>query len=98
MATTYAQAGVDIEAGDAFVRDIRKAVRSTFTKGVLRDIGAFGAFYDARFKGYTSPVLVSSVDGVGTKLLVARMANRHDTVGQDPVSYTHLTLPTILLV
>ena len=87
MATTYAQAGVDIEAGDAFVRDIKKAVRSTFTRGVLRDIGAFGAFYDARFKGYRSPVLVSSVDGVGTKLLVARMANKHDTVGQDLVNH-----------
>ena len=87
MATTYAQAGVDIEAGDKFVRDIKKAVRSTFTKGVLRDIGAFGAFYDARFKGYRSPVLVSSVDGVGTKLLVARMANKHDTVGQDLVNH-----------
>jgi phosphoribosylformylglycinamidine cyclo-ligase len=87
VATTYAQAGVDIEAGDAFVRDIKKAVRSTFTKGVLRDIGAFGAFYDARFKGYRSPVLVSSVDGVGTKLLVARMANTHDTVGQDLVNH-----------
>lgn len=87
MATTYAQAGVNIEAGDAFVRDIKKAVRSTFTKGVLRDIGAFGAFYDARFKGYRSPVLVSSVDGVGTKLLVARMANKHDTVGQDLVNH-----------
>ena len=87
MATTYAQAGVNIEAGDAFVRDIKKAVRSTFTKGVLQDIGAFGAFYDARFKGYRSPVLVSSVDGVGTKLLVARMANKHDTVGQDLVNH-----------
>jgi phosphoribosylformylglycinamidine cyclo-ligase len=87
VATTYAQAGVNIEAGDAFVHDIKKAVRSTFTRGVLRDIGAFGAFYDARFRGYRSPVLVSSVDGVGTKLLVARMANKHDTVGQDLVNH-----------
>jgi len=87
VVTTYAQAGVDIDAGDTFVRDIKKAVRSTFTRGVLRDIGAFGAFYDARFRGYRSPVLVSSVDGVGTKLLVARMADRHDTVGQDLVNH-----------
>jgi phosphoribosylformylglycinamidine cyclo-ligase len=87
MATTYAQSGVDIATGDEFVRRIKKSVRTTFTPGVLRDIGAFGAFYDARFKGMKSPVLVSSVDGVGTKLLVARLAGRHDTVGQDLVNH-----------
>jgi phosphoribosylformylglycinamidine cyclo-ligase len=87
MATTYAQAGVDIAAGEEFVRRIKKSVRTTFTPAVLRDIGAFGAFYDARFKRLKSPVLVSSVDGVGTKLLVARLASRHDTVGQDLVNH-----------
>jgi phosphoribosylformylglycinamidine cyclo-ligase len=87
MATTYAQAGVDIAAGDEFVKRIKTSVRSTFTPAVLRDIGAFGAFYDARFRRMKSPVLVSSVDGVGTKLLVARMAGRHDTVGQDLVNH-----------
>lgn len=87
VAITYAQAGVSIAAGDAFVRRIKKDVRSTFTKRVLRDIGAFGSFVDARFPGYRSPVLVSSVDGVGTKLLVARMAGKHDTVGQDLVNH-----------
>ena len=87
MAITYAQAGVSIAAGDAFVRRIKKDVRSTFTSRVLRDIGAFGSFVDARFPGYRSPVLVSSVDGVGTKLLVARMAGKYDTVGQDLVNH-----------
>jgi phosphoribosylformylglycinamidine cyclo-ligase len=87
MATTYAQAGVNIAAGDEFIKRIKTSVRSTFTPAVLRDIGAFGAFYDARFKRMKSPVLVSSVDGVGTKLLVARMAGRHDTVGQDLVNH-----------
>jgi phosphoribosylformylglycinamidine cyclo-ligase len=87
VAITYAQAGVSIAAGDAFVRRIKKDVRSTFTARVLRDIGAFGSFVDARFPGYKSPVLVSSVDGVGTKLLVARMAGKHDTVGQDLVNH-----------
>lgn len=87
MAITYAQAGVSIAAGDAFVHRIKKDVRSTFTPRVLRDIGAFGSFFDARFPGYTSPVLVSSVDGVGTKLLVARMAKKYDTVGQDLVNH-----------
>jgi phosphoribosylformylglycinamidine cyclo-ligase len=87
MATTYAQAGVDIAAGEEFVRRIKKSVRSTFTPAVLRDIGAFGAFFDARFPRLKSPVLVSSVDGVGTKLMVARLAGRHDTVGQDLVNH-----------
>ncbi len=87
MATTYAQAGVDIAAGNEFVRRIKRSVRSTFTPAVLRDIGTFGAFYDARFPRVKSPVLVSSVDGVGTKLLVARLAGRHDTVGQDLVNH-----------
>ena len=87
MAITYAQAGVSIAAGDAFVRRIKKDVRSTFTPRVLRDIGAFGSFVDARFPGYKAPVLVSSVDGVGTKLLVARLAGKHDTVGQDLVNH-----------
>jgi phosphoribosylformylglycinamidine cyclo-ligase len=84
---TYADAGVSISEGERFVRQIRKSVRSTFRKGVLSDIGGFGAFFDARFQGMKSPVLVSSVDGVGTKLLVARMMNRYDTVGQDLVNH-----------
>jgi phosphoribosylformylglycinamidine cyclo-ligase len=87
MATTYAQAGVDIAAGNEFIRRIKRSVRSTFTPAVLRDIGTFGAFYDARFPRLKSPVLVSSVDGVGTKLMVARLAGRHDTVGQDLVNH-----------
>ena len=87
MPMTYARAGVSINAGDDLVRGIRKRVRSTFSPAVLRDIGAFGAFFDARFPGYRSPVLVSSVDGVGTKLLVAKLAGKHDTVGQDLVNH-----------
>ncbi|MFN0158792.1 MAG: phosphoribosylformylglycinamidine cyclo-ligase [Bacteroidota bacterium] len=84
---TYADAGVDISKADGFVRHIKKAVRSTYSKSVLSDIGAFGGFYDARFKGLKSPVLVSSVDGVGTKLKVAQLLDRHDTVGQDLVNH-----------
>src|SRR5690606_720036 len=59
----------------------------TFTPGVLTDIGAFGAFFAPDFSAYTDPVLVSSVDGVGTKLKVAFAAGRHDTVGQDLVNH-----------
>ncbi len=87
MQQTYAQAGVDIEKGDRLVDHIKRSVRSTFSKDVLGGIGAFGAFYDARFKKYKSPVLVSSVDGVGTKLMIAHMMNKHDTVGQDLVNH-----------
>lgn len=87
MTTTYAQAGVSISEGDRFVKEIRSLVRSTYRKGVLGDIGSFGAFFDGTFKGMKSPVLVSSVDGVGTKLLVAQMMNKHDTVGEDLVNH-----------
>jgi phosphoribosylformylglycinamidine cyclo-ligase len=84
---TYTDAGVSISEGERFVRQIRRSVRSTFRRGVLSDIGGFGAFFDARFQGMKSPVLVSSVDGVGTKLLVAQMMKTYDTVGQDLVNH-----------
>jgi phosphoribosylformylglycinamidine cyclo-ligase len=87
VATTYSQAGVSIDTADMFVSHIKKSVRSTHTKGVLNEIGLFGAFFDARFRKYRSPVLVSSVDGVGTKLLVAQMMGKHDTVGSDLVNH-----------
>ena len=85
--TTYKTSGVDIDAGEELVRRIKKPVRSTFNRNVLADIGLFGAFYRARFDGIRRPVLVSSVDGVGTKLKVAFTLNRHDTVGQDLVNH-----------
>ncbi len=87
MGKTYERAGVDIEAGDEFLRRIRSKVRSTFSPAVLADIGAFGAFYEGKFAGMSEPVLVSSVDGVGTKLKVAFLMDRHDTVGQDLVNH-----------
>jgi phosphoribosylformylglycinamidine cyclo-ligase len=85
--STYAASGVDIEKGEELVNHIKSSVASTFTSRVLRGIGLFGAFYRADFKGYRTPVLVSSVDGVGTKLLIAQMMGRHDTVGQDLVNH-----------
>lgn len=85
--TTYREAGVDIEAGDEAVRRIGPMVRETFTPGVLADIGAFGSFFELDLSGYEAPVLVSSIDGVGTKLKVAVRANQHDTVGQDLVNH-----------
>lgn len=85
--TTYKDSGVDIDSGEELVRRIKKPVRSTFNKDVLADIGLFGAFYRAKFKGIRRPVLVSSVDGVGTKLKIATAMNKHDTVGQDLVNH-----------
>ncbi|HET6567770.1 MAG TPA: phosphoribosylformylglycinamidine cyclo-ligase [Rhodothermales bacterium] len=84
---TYREAGVDIDAGEETVRRIKPIVRETFTPGVLTDIGAFGAFFEPPIGSYLNPVLVSSVDGVGTKLKVAFRSNRHDTVGQDLVNH-----------
>jgi len=85
--TNYREAGVDIEVGNQVVKDIKPLVRKTFTPQVLTDIGAFGAFYQPDFSEYRQPVLVSSVDGVGTKLKVAFLTNRHNTVGQDLVNH-----------
>lgn len=84
---TYRDAGVDIAKGDNLVEHIKGAVKSTFSRAVLGGVGSFGAFYDARFRGYRAPVLVSSVDGVGTKLKVAQMMGEHGTVGQDLVNH-----------
>lgn len=85
--TTYREAGVDIDAGDETVRRIKPLVRGTFTPGVLADIGAFGGFFELDLNHYQNPVLVSSIDGVGTKLKVAFRMDIHDTVGQDLVNH-----------
>jgi phosphoribosylformylglycinamidine cyclo-ligase len=84
---TYKDAGVDIDASNAAKKRIRDLARKTFTPGVLSDIGAFGGMYACDFGGMKSPVLVSSTDGVGTKLKIAVMMNRHNTVGADLVNH-----------
>ena len=81
----YRDAGVDIDEGDRAVASIKKLARQTFTPGVLTDIGTFGASY--RLSGFRQPVLVSSADGVGTKLKIAFLTGRHDTVGEDLVNH-----------
>jgi phosphoribosylformylglycinamidine cyclo-ligase len=84
---TYKLAGVDIEAGEKTVDKIKDYAKSTFNKSVLADIGMFGAFYEPDFSGYEKPVLVSSVDGVGTKLKIAVDMDKYDTIGQDLVNH-----------
>jgi phosphoribosylformylglycinamidine cyclo-ligase len=85
--TSYRDAGVDIDAGNETVRRIRSLARATFTPGVLSDIGSFGGLFRLEPGRFREPVLVSSADGVGTKLKVAFMTNRHDTVGADLVNH-----------
>jgi phosphoribosylformylglycinamidine cyclo-ligase len=83
----YKAAGVDIDAGNETVRRIRSLAKSTFTSGVLSDIGSFGGLFRLDPHEYREPVLVSSADGVGTKLKVAFMTGRHDTIGADLVNH-----------
>jgi phosphoribosylformylglycinamidine cyclo-ligase len=86
VASTYKGAGVDIDAGNEAVRLMRSHVRSTFRPGVMADIGGFGGLFALDVNKYKEPVLVSGADGVGTKLKVAFMMDKHDTVGQDAVA------------
>ncbi len=83
----YKSAGVDIEAGNETVRRIKRLAQSTFTPGVLSEIGSFGGLFKLDTSGMAEPVLVSSADGVGTKLKVAFMANEHRTIGVDLVNH-----------
>ena len=83
----YKSAGVDIDAGNDTVRRIRALARSTFTSGVLSEIGTFGGLFQLETGRFREPVLVASADGVGTKLKVAFLTGRHDTVGVDLVNH-----------
>lgn len=84
---TYKDAGVDIEAGEEMVESIKGVVQETHSDAVLSNIGGFGGFFRPDLTGYEDPVFVSSVDGVGTKLIVAFKSGKFDTVGQDLVNH-----------
>lgn len=86
VSLSYRDAGVDIDAGNRSVEEIREAVRSTYRPEVLGDLGGFGGLFALNASGYKNPVLVSGTDGVGTKLQIAFMMGRHDTIGQDVVA------------
>ena len=83
----YKSSGVDIDAGNETVRRIKRLAQATFTPGVLSDIGSFGGLFKLDTSAWKEPVLVSSADGVGTKLKVAFMTNRHRTIGVDLVNH-----------
>jgi phosphoribosylformylglycinamidine cyclo-ligase len=87
MAKSYKDSGVDILAGEQMVNNIKNVVKQTFNKNVLTGLGSFGAFYSLDLSDYREPVLVSSVDGVGTKLKIAIEMDIHNTVGQDLVNH-----------
>jgi phosphoribosylformylglycinamidine cyclo-ligase len=83
---TYADAGVDIDKAEEFVGNIKKIAKQTFRSGVISEIGGFGGMFSLNVTSMESPVLVSSTDGVGTKLKIAFMLGKHDTVGIDLVA------------
>ena len=86
MKNTYKSAGVDVEEGQKAVALMKNAVKETFTKNVLTGLGGFGGLFELDLEGISNPVLVSGTDGVGTKLKLAFMMDRHDTIGQDCVA------------
>ena len=85
-ALSYAQAGVDIDAGNSLVERIKPIVKGTFRPGVMAGLGGFGALFELPLDRYREPVLVSGTDGVGTKLKLAVQLERHDTIGIDLVA------------
>lgn len=84
--SAYKDAGVDIEAGAELVERIKPAVKRTARSGMMGGLGGFGAFFDPKAAGFKDPVLVSSTDGVGTKIKIAIEAKRHETIGIDLVA------------
>lgn len=82
----YRDAGVDIDAGNALVERIKPAVKTTFKAGVLTGLGGFGGLFKLDTQRFSDPVLVSGTDGVGTKLMLARQLDKHDTIGIDLVA------------
>lgn len=83
---SYKAAGVDVTAGYKGVQLMKKAVQETYTSAVISDIGGFGGLYAPQIKGMEEPILVSGTDGVGTKLKLAFLMDKHDTIGQDCVA------------
>lgn len=87
MSNSYKSAGVDLKAGEEAVDKIKDLAKTTFNNNVLSDIGHFGGMFELDLSKYKNPVLVSSVDGVGTKLNIAFKMNKHNTIGQDLVNH-----------
>ena len=84
--TTYRRAGVNVAVAGKWVKQLCQLARTTHIPGAIGGIGGFGALFKGTFPGYREPILVSSTDGVGTKLKIAQLVSRHDTVGIDLVA------------
>src|SRR5918996_849200 len=84
---SYSDAGVDIDAATRATDRIKELARATFNERTLSEIGSFGGMFDGAFPALRAPVLVASADGVGTKLKIAFLTNRHDTIGRDLVNH-----------
>ncbi|MCI5145140.1 MAG: phosphoribosylformylglycinamidine cyclo-ligase, partial [Candidatus Electrothrix sp. AR3] len=85
-AAKYSEAGVDIDKGNAFISRIKNIVRDTHSRTVIDDIGGFSGLFSIGNANYKDPVLIASTDGVGTKLKIAQLCNKHDTIGIDLVA------------
>ena len=86
MSITYKDSGVDVDGGNNFVKRISPIVKATFSDRVITGLGGFGALFSGSFPEMKDPILVSGTDGVGTKLKIAQMMNKHDTIGIDAVA------------
>lgn len=86
FSNSYKEAGVDVTAGYKSVELMKSYVQSTYTDGVIGDLGGFGGLFAPNIKNMKEPILVSGTDGVGTKLKLAFLMNKHDTIGQDCVA------------
>ena len=100
---TYASAGVDVDAGNSLVENIKPFVRKTRRSGADAEIGGFGGVFDLKATGYQDPVLVSGTDGVGTKLAIALATGIHDFVGTSflrmvPYAFRSITHPSLVIV
>ena len=82
----YSEAGVDIDAGNRFVKLIKPIVAKTFKSNVITDIGGFAGLFSLQSQDMKNPILVASTDGVGTKLKIAFLMDKHDTIGMDLVA------------
>ena len=82
----YKDSGVDIDKANALVKDYKRFAGTTKIKGVMSDVGSFGALFRPNFRKFKDPILVSSTDGVGTKLKIAFLVDKHDTIGIDLVA------------
>ena len=86
MGITYKDSGVDVEAGYSAVKLMKESIKKTFNNNVIGDVGGFGGLFALDTKGIEEPVLVAGTDGVGTKLKIAFLLDKHDTIGQDCVA------------